>query len=89
LAEEGYNPLYGARPLKRVIQARLQDHLAEEIISGALQEDQTVVVTAAEGEFIFHTDGGPESTAKDEQPEPTDVEEPSPEKEDDDSSVGG
>jgi hypothetical protein len=74
--------------LKRVIQARLQDHLAEEIISGAIQEEQKVVVTAVEGEFVFHTDGGPESTAKDEQAEPTDTEEPSPEKEDDASSVG-
>jgi ATP-dependent Clp protease ATP-binding subunit ClpB len=89
LAEEGFNPLYGARPLKRVIQARLQDHLAEEIISGALQEGQTVVVTAAEGEFVFHTDGVPESAATDQQVEPADVDQPSPEQEDDESSLEG
>ena len=89
LAEEGYNPLYGARPLKRVIQARLQDHLAEEIISGALQEDQTVVVTAVEGEFVFQTDGGPESAATDQQVEPADVDQASPEQENDDSSLEG
>jgi ATP-dependent Clp protease ATP-binding subunit ClpB len=89
LAEEGFNPLYGARPLKRVIQARLQDHLAEEIISGALQEDQTVVVTAVEGEFVFHTDGGPEPAETDQQVEPADVDQPSPEQEDDDSSLEG
>jgi len=89
LAEEGYNPLYGARPLKRVIQARLQDHLAEEIISGALQEDQTVVVTAVEGEFVFQTDGGPESAATDQQVEPADVDQPSPEQEEGDSSLEG
>jgi ATP-dependent Clp protease ATP-binding subunit ClpB len=89
LAEEGYNPLYGARPLKRVIQARLQDHLAEEIISGALQEDQTVVVTAVEGEFVFQTDGGPESVATDQQVEPADVDQASPEQENDDSSLEG
>jgi len=89
LAEEGFNPLYGARPLKRVIQARLQDHLAEEIISGALQEGQTVVVTAAEGEFVFHTNGGPESAATDQQVEPADVDQPSPEQEDDESSLEG
>jgi ATP-dependent Clp protease ATP-binding subunit ClpB len=87
LAEEGFNPLYGARPLKRVIQARLQDHLAEEIISGALQEEQTVVVTVVDGEFVFHTDGAPESSVSDEQVEPTDVDEPSPEQESDDSSI--
>jgi ATP-dependent Clp protease ATP-binding subunit ClpB len=89
LAEEGFNPLYGARPLKRVIQARLQDHLAEEIISGELQEGQTVVVTTAEGEFVFHTDGGPESAATDQQVEPADVDQPSPEQEDDESSLEG
>ncbi|MGD9338959.1 MAG: hypothetical protein PVF76_16665, partial [Syntrophobacterales bacterium] len=85
--EEGFNPLYGARPLKRVIQARLQDHLAEEIISGAIQEEQTVVVTAADGEFVFHTDGAPESSARDEAVEPTDVDEPPPAQESDDSSI--
>ena len=88
LAEEGFNPLYGARPLKRVIQARLQDHLAEEIISGAIQEDQTVVVTTVEGEFVFHTDGGPESAAADQQVEPADVDQPSPEQEEDSSPEG-
>jgi ATP-dependent Clp protease ATP-binding subunit ClpB len=87
LAEEGFNPLYGARPLKRVIQARLQDPMAEEIISGALQEEQTVVVTVVDGEFVFHTDGAPESSVRDEQVEPTDVNEPSPEQESDDSSI--
>jgi ATP-dependent Clp protease ATP-binding subunit ClpB len=87
LAEEGYNPLYGARPLQRVIQARLQDHLAEEIISGALQEEQTVVITVVDGEFVFHTDGGHESAATDQQVEPADVDQPSPEQEKDDSSI--
>jgi ATP-dependent Clp protease ATP-binding subunit ClpB len=87
LAEEGFNPLYGARPLKRVIQARLQDHLAEEIISGAIQEEQTVVVTSVDGEFVFHTDGEVESSAKDEATELTDMDEPSPEQESDDSSI--
>jgi ATP-dependent Clp protease ATP-binding subunit ClpB len=87
LAEEGFNPLYGARPLKRVIQARLQDHLAEEIISGAIQEEQTVVVTAVDGEFVFHTDGAGESSAKDEAVEPTDVDETSTAQESDDSPV--
>jgi len=53
LAEEGFNPLYGARPLKRVIQNRLQDTLAEEIISGKIQDGDTVMVTAVDGEFVF------------------------------------
>jgi len=46
LAFEGFNPLYGARPLKRVIQNRLQDPLAERIIGGSIQEGDTVIITA-------------------------------------------
>jgi ATP-dependent Clp protease ATP-binding subunit ClpB len=63
LAEEGFNPLYGARPLKRVIQNRLQDPLAEEILKGTLQEEQTVTVKAADGEFIIRTDGAADEPA--------------------------
>jgi ATP-dependent Clp protease ATP-binding subunit ClpB len=45
LAQWGFNPLYGARPLKRVIQSRLQDALSEMLLSGDLREDQTVKVS--------------------------------------------
>ncbi len=44
LIEEGYNPAFGARPLKRVIQNRILDMLAEKIIAGDLHEHQTVEV---------------------------------------------
>ena len=56
LAEEGFNPLYGARPLKRVIQNRIQDRLADEIIGGTIQEAKTVVVTVSDGEYTFRVD---------------------------------
>jgi ATP-dependent Clp protease ATP-binding subunit ClpB len=46
LAEKGYDPAYGARPLKRVIQKNLQDPLAEEILAGRIADGQTVEVTA-------------------------------------------
>jgi ATP-dependent Clp protease ATP-binding subunit ClpB len=46
LADAGYDPVYGARPLKRVIQRQLQNRLAELVLSGVLQDGQTVVVTA-------------------------------------------
>ncbi len=46
LAEEGYDPVYGARPLKRVIQRHLQDQLAQMILSGDVLDGSTVVVTA-------------------------------------------
>ena len=45
LADAGYDPVYGARPLKRVIQRQLQNRLAELVLSGVLQDGQTVVVT--------------------------------------------
>ena len=53
LADEGYDPVFGARPLKRVIQRHLQDPLAEMILSGDVLDGATVVVTTgAEGLII-------------------------------------
>ena len=46
LAHEGYDPVYGARPLKRVIQRSLQNELATLLLEGALHEGETVHVTA-------------------------------------------
>jgi ATP-dependent Clp protease ATP-binding subunit ClpB len=46
LADEGYDPVYGARPLKRVIQRQLQDPLAEMILAGEVKDGDTVHVTA-------------------------------------------
>ncbi|MGI6246409.1 MAG: ATP-dependent chaperone ClpB [Pseudochelatococcus sp.] len=46
LAERGYDPAYGARPLKRVIQKNVQDPLAELILSGRIKDGETVPVTA-------------------------------------------
>ncbi len=53
LGEEGYDPAYGARPLKRVIQQRLQNQLANELLSGRLPQGCKIVVDAQEGEFVF------------------------------------
>jgi ATP-dependent Clp protease ATP-binding subunit ClpB len=46
LADEGYDPVFGARPLKRVIQRALQDQLAEMILAGEVKDEDTVQVTA-------------------------------------------
>jgi ATP-dependent Clp protease ATP-binding subunit ClpB len=46
LADKGYDPAYGARPLKRVIQKYLQDPLAEKILAGEIQDGDTVVIGA-------------------------------------------
>ena len=46
LADEGYDPVYGARPLKRVIQRHLQDQLAQMILAGDVLDGATVAVSA-------------------------------------------
>jgi len=46
LAEEGYDPVFGARPLKRVIQRQLQDPLAEMLLSGEVLDGSVIRVTA-------------------------------------------
>jgi ATP-dependent Clp protease ATP-binding subunit ClpB len=59
----GYDPTYGARPLKRVIQKRLVDKLALAILEGEFEEGDTVRVDAAEGELVFTKAGAPEAAA--------------------------
>ncbi|MCA0423223.1 MAG: AAA family ATPase, partial [Proteobacteria bacterium] len=49
LAEAGYDPAYGARPLKRVIQKNVQDPLAEQILAGAVKDGDSVPVTVGAG----------------------------------------
>jgi ATP-dependent Clp protease ATP-binding subunit ClpB len=46
LAEKGYDPAYGARPLKRVIQRELQDPLAERLLAGEISDGETIEVSA-------------------------------------------
>ena len=53
LADEGYDPVFGARPLKRMIQRALQDPLAELLLSGDVKDGDTIAVSAgAEGLII-------------------------------------
>lgn len=53
LAEEGYDPTYGARPLKRVIQNQLQNALATEILKGDIGEGDGVQIDFVDGAFQF------------------------------------
>ena len=53
LAEEGYDPIYGARPLKRAIQQRIQNPLALELLQGAFTEGDTIYVDADSKGFSF------------------------------------
>ena len=54
LARAGYDPVYGARPLKRAIQKYLLDPLALEVLSGTYKEGQRVVVDAGAAGLVFH-----------------------------------
>jgi ATP-dependent Clp protease ATP-binding subunit ClpB len=52
LAETGYDPVYGARPLKRVIQRTLQNPLAQNMLSGAIKDGDTVTVDVGKGDEL-------------------------------------
>jgi ATP-dependent Clp protease ATP-binding subunit ClpB len=54
LANTGYDPVYGARPLKRVIQRQLQNPLAKMLLSGAIVDGKTVRVTVADGQLAIN-----------------------------------
>jgi ATP-dependent Clp protease ATP-binding subunit ClpB len=54
LANAGYDPVYGARPLKRAIQRHLQDPLAEQILEGKIKDGDTVKVSADEGGLLIN-----------------------------------
>ncbi len=57
LAELGYDPLYGARPLKRVIRKHLEDQLAKAMLAGDVLDGQTVKVDAVDGQLRIVADG--------------------------------
>jgi ATP-dependent Clp protease ATP-binding subunit ClpB len=59
LAHEGYDPAFGARPLKRVIQRELGDRIALAILDGGVTEGDTVVVDATDGQLTITTTSGP------------------------------
>jgi ATP-dependent Clp protease ATP-binding subunit ClpB len=54
LAEKGYDPAYGARPLKRVIQKSVQDPLAELLLSGKIKDGEKVKITAGRDGLVFN-----------------------------------
>ncbi|WP_157018853.1 ATP-dependent chaperone ClpB [Mesorhizobium xinjiangense] len=58
LAGKGYDPAYGARPLKRVMQKELQDPLAEKILQGDIRDGSTVGVTAGSDRLLFSPRAG-------------------------------
>ncbi len=55
LAEAGFDPVYGARPLKRAIQQHVENPLAQEILKGQLGPGDFVTVDVEDGEYVFRT----------------------------------
>lgn len=66
LAERGYDPAFGARPLRRLIQSEIQDRLAMAILAGGVRDGDTVRVdVAADGSSLVLTSAGPTAPASD------------------------
>ncbi len=53
LAEAGYDPVYGARPLKRAIQQQIENPLAQQILKGAFGPGDRILATVRKGELVF------------------------------------
>ncbi len=64
LADKGYDPIYGARPLKRVIQTQMQNKLAEMILSGTVTDGAKVVVDVGGDSLNFKATNVPQKSAK-------------------------
>jgi ATP-dependent Clp protease ATP-binding subunit ClpB len=58
VANQGYDPAFGARPLKRVIQQRLQNPLATEILKGSVLEGSQIRIDFRDGDFTFEPQAG-------------------------------
>jgi ATP-dependent Clp protease ATP-binding subunit ClpB len=66
LAERGYDPAYGARPLKRAIQKTVQDPLAQMLLAGEIRDGETIKIGVSHGALTFNgksAPGAPEETA--------------------------
>ena len=53
IAKEGYDPQFGARPVKRVIQRHLLNDLSKQILSEKVTRDQKIVIDVKEGHIVF------------------------------------
>jgi ATP-dependent Clp protease ATP-binding subunit ClpA len=63
LAEKGYDAVYGARPLARVVQTEVRDPLTDEILFGKLEAGGTVTIQVEEGKLAFRYESRPQSSS--------------------------
>jgi ATP-dependent Clp protease ATP-binding subunit ClpC len=61
LAQEGFDPQYGARPLRRAVQRMIEDPLAEELLRGVFKDGDTVLATVKDGDIVFALGDRPEA----------------------------
>jgi len=54
LLEQGHDPTYGARPMRRAVEKHLEDPMAEEIIRGDLREGEKIVISAKDDKLVFN-----------------------------------
>ena len=69
LAKEGFDPKYGARPLRRAIQNQVEDAVAERMLEGSLKEGGTAKLTVADGKLTVEAEAQTEPEAKAEEPQ--------------------
>jgi ATP-dependent Clp protease ATP-binding subunit ClpB len=53
IGEEGFDPVYGARPLKRAIQSEIENPLAQKLLAGEFSAGDTIKVDISDGKIIF------------------------------------
>ena len=63
LVSEGYDPVYGARPLRRAIQKLIEDPLSEKVLAKEFRPGSTILIAAEEGKVVFEKVEAPESGA--------------------------
>jgi ATP-dependent Clp protease ATP-binding subunit ClpA len=63
LGKKGYDPVYGARPLARLVQAEVRDPLTDEILFGGLQDGGTVTIGVKDGALAFEVEPAPAANA--------------------------
>lgn len=63
LVDEGYNPAYGARPLRRAIMRLLEDSMAEQMLSGEIKEGDSVIIDVDADGSVSVLNGGKKLTA--------------------------
>ncbi|RMF44780.1 MAG: hypothetical protein D6755_08830 [Anaerolineae bacterium] len=68
LAEKGYDPDMGARPLRRVIQFEIEDTLSDALLSGQFQPGETVFIDVENGELVMERKSGSEPSEESVQP---------------------